>query len=56
MHMTMQELQHQNPSKRLNKQILNWTLFNLLSGLTFFHDEAKVVHTGEFVTAIYLEY
>ncbi|RMD41700.1 hypothetical protein DV735_g3437, partial [Chaetothyriales sp. CBS 134920] len=31
MHMTIQELQRQNPSKRLNKQILNWTLFNLLN-------------------------
>ncbi|KAL6241102.1 hypothetical protein RBB50_012006 [Rhinocladiella similis] len=45
MHMTIRDLQHQNPSKRLNKQILNWTLFNLLSALSFLHDEAKVVHT-----------
>lgn len=48
MHMTIRELQCQNPSKRLNKQILNWTLFNLLSALSFLHDEAKVVHTGGF--------
>ena len=54
MHMTIRELQRQNPSKRLNKQILNWTLFNLLSALTFLHDEAKVVHTGGFVIALYL--
>ncbi|KAI9889353.1 MAG: hypothetical protein M1814_005521 [Vezdaea aestivalis] len=44
MHMTIRELQLQNPSKRLNKQILNWTLFNLLSALSFLHDVAKVVH------------
>lgn len=52
MHMTIQELQRQNTSKRLNKQILNWTLFNLLSALSFLHDEAKVTHTGVFITTI----
>ena len=56
MHMTIRELQYQNPSKRLNKQILNLTLFNLLNALAFLHDEAKVVHTGEFVITIYLEH
>lgn len=56
MHMTIRELQYHNPSKRLNKQILNWTLFNLLSGLTFLHDEAKVVHTGGSVIDIYLKH
>ncbi|KAF2759214.1 kinase-like protein [Pseudovirgaria hyperparasitica] len=45
MHMTIRELQCCNPSKRLNEQILNWTLFNLLRGLTFLHDEVRVVHT-----------
>ncbi|RMX98209.1 hypothetical protein D0868_10218 [Hortaea werneckii] len=48
MQMTIAELQRQNPSKRLNKELLNWTLFNLLSALSFLHDEANVVHTGEF--------
>lgn len=56
MHMTIQELQRQNGSKRLNKQILNWTLFNLLSALSFLHDEAKVIHTGVFVITICLEH
>lgn len=50
MHMTIGELQRQNPSKRLTKQLLNWTLFNLLSALSFLHDEAKVTHTGVFCT------
>ncbi|WPG99531.1 Hypothetical protein R9X50_00234600 [Acrodontium crateriforme] len=45
MHMSIQELQRQNPSKRLNKPILNWTLVNLFHALTFLHDEAQVVHT-----------
>ncbi|KAI6888638.1 hypothetical protein KC318_g15108, partial [Hortaea werneckii] len=48
MHMTIAELQCQNPSKRLNKELLNWTLFNLLNALSFLHDEANVVHTGKF--------
>ena len=48
MHMTIAELQCQNPLKRLNKELLNWTLFNLLTALSFLHDEAHVVHTGEF--------
>ena len=56
MHMTIQELQRQNPSKRLNKQILNWTLFNLLSALSFLHEEAKVTHTGGFVITTCLEH
>lgn len=55
MHMTMQELQRQNPSKRFNKQILNGTLFNLLSALSFLHDEAKVIHAGGFVNNICFE-
>ncbi|KAI1111649.1 non-specific serine/threonine protein kinase [Nemania sp. NC0429] len=45
MHMTIQELQRQNVSKRLNKQLLNWTLFNLLSALSFLHDELNLIHT-----------
>lgn len=53
MHMTIQELQHQNSSNRLNKQILNWTLFNLLNALAFLHDEAKVVHAGRYVLIIF---
>ncbi|KAL9614068.1 MAG: hypothetical protein Q9167_001422 [Letrouitia subvulpina] len=56
MHVTIRELQRQNASKRLNKQILNWTLFNLLSALSFLHDEAKVIHTGGFVITICLEH
>ena len=56
MHMTIRELQYQNPSKRLNKQILNWSLFNLFSALSFLHDEAKVVHTGRFIIALYLKH
>jgi hypothetical protein len=36
-----------NQSHRLNEQLLKWTLFNLLNALSFLHDEAKVVHTGE---------
>ncbi|KAG9778281.1 hypothetical protein KCU88_g4302, partial [Aureobasidium melanogenum] len=45
MHMTIGELQRRNPSHRLKEQILKWTLFNLLSALSFLHDEAKVTHT-----------
>ncbi|KND89237.1 Serine/threonine-protein kinase SRPK [Tolypocladium ophioglossoides CBS 100239] len=45
MHMTIQELQYSNPSHRLNEQLLKWTLSNLLSALSFLHDEARVVHT-----------
>lgn len=56
MHMTVHELQHQNPSKRFNKQLLNLTLFNLLNGLSFLHDEAKVIHTGGFLITISLEH
>ncbi|KAI8943645.1 hypothetical protein NX059_001630 [Plenodomus lindquistii] len=44
MHMTIQELQYQNHTHKLNKTLLNWTLFNLLHGLSFLHDDAKVVH------------
>ncbi|OAG39067.1 hypothetical protein AYO21_06787 [Fonsecaea monophora] len=45
MHMTVQELQRKNPSRRLNEQILKWTLVNLFRALSFLHDEAKVTHT-----------
>ena len=48
MHMTVAELQRQNPTRRLDKELLNWTLFDLLSALSFLHDEAKVVHAGKF--------
>lgn len=51
MHMTVRELQYQNPSHRLNKQILKWTLFNLFSALSFLHDEAQVTHTGKLLIA-----
>ncbi|RMZ81404.1 hypothetical protein DV738_g2284, partial [Chaetothyriales sp. CBS 135597] len=44
MHMTIRELQFLNPSQRLNEQLLKWTLFNVLSALSFLHDEAGVVH------------
>lgn len=54
MHMTIRELQRQNPSHRLNEQILKWTLFNLLSALSFLHDEAKVIHTGKMLWLRYL--
>ena len=47
MHMTIQELQYRNASHRLNEKLLKWTLFNLLNALSFLHDEAGVVHTGE---------
>ena len=47
MHMTITELQRQVPSKRLNKDLLNGTLSNLLSALAFLHDEADVVHAGK---------
>lgn len=55
MHMTIGELQRQNPTKRLNKQLLNWTLYNLLNALSFLHDEAKVTHTGWCVISIRLD-
>ncbi|MCJ1367849.1 hypothetical protein MMC16_006985 [Acarospora aff. strigata] len=45
MHMTIQELQYRNQSRRLNEQLLKWTMSNLLKALSFLHDEAKVVHT-----------
>jgi hypothetical protein len=47
MHMTIEELQRQNSLERLNKQILNWTLFNLLNALPSLHYEAGVIHTGQ---------
>lgn len=47
MHMTIRELQHLNSSHQLNEQILKWTLFNVLSALSFLHEEANVVHTGK---------
>lgn len=47
MHMTIRELQYMNPSHRLNEQLLRWTLSNLLNALSFLHDEANVVHTGQ---------
>jgi serine/threonine protein kinase len=47
MHMTIRELQYQNPSHQLNEQILKWTLFNVLNALSFLHEEAKVIHTGK---------
>ncbi|GAB1726045.1 hypothetical protein NU195Hw_g1151t1, partial [Hortaea werneckii] len=46
MHMTITELQRQVPSKRLNKDLLNGTLFNVLTALSFLHDEANVVHAN----------
>ncbi|KAF1821305.1 non-specific serine/threonine protein kinase [Dissoconium aciculare CBS 342.82] len=45
MHMTMRELQQRNSSRRLNEQLLKWTLFNLLHALSFLHDEVGAVHT-----------
>ncbi|KIW19693.1 hypothetical protein PV08_00267 [Exophiala spinifera] len=45
MHMTVRELQRLNSSHRLDEKILKWTLFNVLSALSFLHDEAKVAHT-----------
>ncbi|EXJ81916.1 hypothetical protein A1O1_07983 [Capronia coronata CBS 617.96] len=45
MHMTIHQLQLQNPSHRLTEQLLKWVLFNILSALSFLHDEAKVIHT-----------
>jgi serine/threonine protein kinase len=47
MHMTIRELQYQNPSRRLNEPLLKWTLHNLLQALSFLHAETKVVHTGK---------
>ncbi|RMY20723.1 hypothetical protein D0865_16671, partial [Hortaea werneckii] len=47
MHMTLADLQRQNPSKRLNKELLNWTLFNLLGALSFLHYEANVRYTAD---------
>lgn len=46
MHVTVRELQHKNASHRLNTALLKWVLHNILSALSFLHDEAKVVHTG----------
>lgn len=47
MHMTIRELQYQNRSKKLTEQLLKWTLSNVLRALSFLHDEAGVIHTGE---------
>lgn len=46
MHITIQQLQHQNSAHKLNVPLLKWTLANVLKALSFLHDEAKVVHTG----------
>ncbi|RMY84617.1 hypothetical protein D0864_07513 [Hortaea werneckii] len=54
MHMTITELQRQVPSKRLNKELLNGTLFNLFSALSFLHDEANVVHAGKSPSKLYI--
>ncbi|KAF1836434.1 non-specific serine/threonine protein kinase [Decorospora gaudefroyi] len=45
MHMTIRQLQYQNPARKLNVPLLKWTLANVLKALSFLHDEAKVVHT-----------
>nr|POE64864.1 srsf protein kinase 3 [Quercus suber] len=50
MHMTIRELQYQNPSRRLTQQLLKWTLSNVLRALSFLHDEAGVIHTGESIS------
>lgn len=47
MHMTIRELQRQNHTRRLTKQLLNYTLSPLLRCLSFLHDEANVVHAGK---------
>lgn len=47
MHMTVVELLQQNHTCRLNKELLNWVLRNLLRALSFLHEEAEVVHTGK---------
>ena len=47
MHMTIQDLQYMNQCHRLNEQLVKWTMFNLLNALSFLHDEANVIHTGE---------
>lgn len=47
MHMTIQELKYKNKSHRLTEQLLKWTVSNILSALSFLHDEADVVHAGE---------
>jgi hypothetical protein len=47
MHMTIRELQYMNPSRKLNEPLLRWTLSNVLSALSYLHDDAKVVHTGK---------
>ncbi|KAI7313744.1 hypothetical protein KC315_g11571 [Hortaea werneckii] len=52
MHMTVAELQRQNPTRRLDKELLNWTLFDLLSALSFLHDEAKVADSVRYVIDI----
>ncbi|KAF2869545.1 kinase-like domain-containing protein [Massariosphaeria phaeospora] len=45
MHMTIRQLQYQNPAHKLNFPLLKWTLANVLKALSFLQDEAKVVHT-----------
>lgn len=47
MHVTIRELQYMNSSQRLNELLLRWTLDNVLSALSFLHEEAGVVHTGK---------
>jgi serine/threonine protein kinase len=54
MHMTIRGLQYHNASRRVNTQILKWTLYNILSALSFLHDEAEVIHTGELVVTVSL--
>ena len=46
MHMTIHEFQRLNSSHCLNERLLKWTLSNVLKALSFLHDEARVVHTG----------
>ncbi|KAF1979466.1 non-specific serine/threonine protein kinase [Bimuria novae-zelandiae CBS 107.79] len=45
MHMTVRDLQYMKPSRRLNEPLLRWTLSNVLSALTFLHEQAEVIHT-----------
>jgi len=47
MQRTIRERQFQNHIHRLNKSLLNCTLFGLLPGLSCLHDEANVVHAGK---------
>jgi len=47
MHMTIRQFQYQNSAHKLNVPLLKWTLANVLKTLSYLHDEAKVVHTGE---------